>query len=431
MNADVFNSGLLNFLDQSPSPFHAAQRLASTLSDAGFSKTGSLSPSSENHTDKVFITRNDSSLIAIRSGSRPITESGIRIIGAHTDSPCLRIKPIPDIRRSGVLQLGVEIYGGVLLAPWFDRDLSIAGRINAKTTNGLRVSRLIDFQRSIATIPSLAIHLNREVHKNRTINPQLELVPILCDLPDASGEGFLSIICAQANSQYPDDAIENVSDFELYCYDTQPASRVGLHGDYLASARLDNLLSCFAGLRALVDADSDETIILVCNDHEEVGSVSAAGAQGPFLRQTLEALSGGGEHVARVLSKSRLISADNAHAVHPNYENKHDAEHKPVLNGGPVIKYNANQRYATTSTTAAMFRDLCASAEVPVQSIAMRSDMGCGSTIGPITSAVIGIDTVDIGAPQLAMHSPRELTGWQDPFLLYRSLLAFFNAEAL
>ena len=185
MNADVFNSGLLNFLDQSPSPFHATQRLASTLSDAGFSKTGSLSPSSENHTDKVFITRNDSSLIAIRSGSRPITESGIRIIGAHTDSPCLRIKPIPDIRRSGVLQLGVEIYGGVLLAPWFDRDLSIAGRINAKTTNGLRVSRLIDFQRSIATIPSLAIHLNREVHKNRTINPQLELVPILCDLPDA------------------------------------------------------------------------------------------------------------------------------------------------------------------------------------------------------------------------------------------------------
>jgi aspartyl aminopeptidase len=418
MNADVFNSGLLNFLDQSPSPFHATQRLASTLSDAGFSKTGSLSPSSENHTDKVFITRNDSSLIAIRSGSRPITESGIRIIGAHTDSPCLRIKP-------------VEIYGGVLLAPWFDRDLSIAGRINAKTTNGLRVSRLIDFQRSIATIPSLAIHLNREVHKNRTINPQLELVPILCDLPDASGEGFLSIVCAQANSQYPDDAIENVSDFELYCYDTQPASRVGLHGDYLASARLDNLLSCFAGLRALVDADSDETIILVCNDHEEVGSVSAAGAQGPFLRQTLEALSGGGEHVARVLSKSRLISADNAHAVHPNYENKHDAEHKPVLNGGPVIKYNANQRYATTSTTAAMFRDLCANADVPVQSIAMRSDMGCGSTIGPITSAVIGIDTVDIGAPQLAMHSPRELTGWQDPFLLYRSLLAFFNAEAL
>jgi len=207
MNADVFNPGLLSFLDQSPSPFHATRRLASSLSDAGFSETESLSPVSENRIDKAFITRNDSSLIAIRLGSKPITESGVRIVGAHTDSPCLRIKPIPDIRRSGKLQLGVEIYGGVLLAPWFDRDLSIAGRINGKTTNGLRVSRLIDFRRAIATIPSLAIHLNREVHKNRTINPQQELVPILCDLPDGSEEWFLSIVCEQTNRQYPDDAI--------------------------------------------------------------------------------------------------------------------------------------------------------------------------------------------------------------------------------
>ncbi|HAA36216.1 MAG TPA: M18 family aminopeptidase, partial [Gammaproteobacteria bacterium] len=343
----------------------------------------------------------------------------------------LRIKPTPDVRRSGFHQLGVEIYGGVLLAPWFDRDLSIAGRVTCSDTTGQRLSLLIDFKKPIVTIPSLAIHLNRDIHKNRTINPQQELVPILCDLPDQSEAGFRELLLDQIHQEHPEANIQAVTDYELSCYDTQGAQQVGLRGDFLASARLDNLLSCYTGLRSLLDAQGEQTILLVCNDHEEVGSASAAGAQGPFLHTVLERLCGDGETMARVLARSLLISADNAHALHPNYETKHDPQHQPRLNGGPVIKFNANQRYATNSETASVFRELSARADVPVQSMAMRSDMACGSTIGPITSTVLGVDTVDVGAPQLGMHSIRETTGWHDPVLLYRALKEFFESQTL
>ena len=432
MNADEFNPGLLTFLNDSPSPFHAVKSLSVLLGSAGFTPHNLAQSWAESgaESDKLYVTRNDSSLIAIRRGSSTITECGLRIIGAHTDSPCLRIKPQPDIRRAGTVQLGVEIYGGVLLAPWFDRDLSIAGRINARRPDGTRASLLVDFKRPIASIPSLAIHLNRDIHKNRTINPQEEVVPILCDGREHSVESFRDILLQQAKGQYPNESLAEVTDFELSLYDTQPAAQVGLNGDFLASARLDNLLSCYVGLQALLNARTDQTIILVCNDHEEVGSTSSAGAQGPFLKQVLERLTKNREELSATLSHSVLISSDNAHAVHPNYESKHDPQHRPQLNQGPVIKFNANQRYATTSDTAALFRDLCREAQVPVQSIAMRSDMACGSTIGPLTSAVVGIDTVDIGAPQLAMHSIRETTGWQDPAFLYRALLAFFERPA-
>ena len=432
MNADEFNPGLLTFLNDSPSPFHAVKSLSVLLGSAGFTPHNLAQSWAESgaESDKLYVTRNDSSLIAIRRGSSTITECGLRIIGAHTDSPCLRIKPQPDIRRAGAVQLGVEIYGGVLLAPWFDRDLSIAGRISTRRPDGTRASLLVDFKRPVASIPSLAIHLNRDIHKNRTINPQEEVVPILCDGREHSVESFRDILLQQAKGQYPNESLAEVTDFELSLYDTQPAAQVGLNGDFLASARLDNLLSCYVGLQALLNARTDQTIILVCNDHEEVGSTSSAGAQGPFLKQVLERLTKNREELSATLSHSVLISSDNAHAVHPNYESKHDPQHRPQLNQGPVIKFNANQRYATTSDTAALFRDLCREAQVPVQSIAMRSDMACGSTIGPLTSAVVGIDTVDIGAPQLAMHSIRETTGWQDPAFLYRALLAFFERPA-
>mgnify|MGYP003335672089 CR=1 FL=1 len=430
MRADEFNPGLLEFLDGSPSPFHAVAAMVKALDASGFRALDPAESWAVEANESLFVTRNDSSLIAIRTGSRPLTESGLKIVGAHTDSPCLRLKPIPGLERSGALQLGVEVYGGVLLAPWFDRDLSIAGRISARDEDGKRHKLLIDFEAPVATIPSLAIHLNRDVHKNRTINPQEELVPILGELNSNGVDGFSALLIERANTLYPERSIKVVTDFELVCYDTQPARRVGIRGDYLASARLDNLLSCYTGLRALLDARSDDTIMLVCNDHEEVGSASAAGAQGPFLKHFLERLCGDVEGLERALAGSLLVSADNAHAVHPNYEAKHDPAHRPRLNGGPVIKFNANQRYATTSPTAAVFRDICARADIPVQAIAMRSDMACGSTIGPITSAVVGIDTVDVGAPQWAMHSVRETTGWQDPALLYRALRAFFETES-
>ena len=431
MKPDSFNPGLMAFLDESPSPFHAVTAMQRALQEHGFNDLDPGAPWSIGGRDKALVVRNGSSLIAFRMGSAPLIESGVRMIGAHTDSPCLRIKPVPDVRRSGFHQLGVEIYGGVLLAPWFDRDLSIAGRVTCFDTTGQRLSLLIDFKKPIVTIPSLAIHLNRDIHKNRTINPQQELVPILCDLPDQSEAGFRELLLDQIHQEHPEANVQAVTDYELSCYDTQGAQQVGLRGDFLASARLDNLLSCYTGLRSLLDAQGEPTILLVCNDHEEVGSASAAGAQGPFLHTVLERLCGDGETMARVLARSLLISADNAHALHPNYETKHDPQHQPRLNGGPIIKFNANQRYATNSETASVFRELCARADVPVQSIAMRSDMACGSTIGPITSTVLGVDTVDVGAPQLGMHSIRETTGWHDPVLLYRALKEFFESQTL
>ncbi len=431
MKPDSFNPGLMAFLDESPSPFHAVTAMQRALQEHGFNDLDPSAPWSIVDRDKALVIRNGSSLIAFRMGSAPLIESGVRMIGAHTDSPCLRIKPTPDVRRSGFHQLGVEIYGGVLLAPWFDRDLSIAGRVTCSDTTGQRLSLLIDFKKPIVTIPSLAIHLNRDIHKNRTINPQQELVPILCDLPDQSEAGFRELLLDQIHQEHPEANVQAVTDYELSCYDTQGAQQVGLRGDFLASARLDNLLSCYTGLRSLLDAQGEQTILLVCNDHEEVGSASAAGAQGPFLHTVLERLCGDGETMARVLARSLLISADNAHALHPNYETKHDPQHQPRLNGGPVIKFNANQRYATNSETASVFRELCARADVPVQSMAMRSDMACGSTIGPITSTVLGVDTVDVGAPQLGMHSIRETTGWHDPVLLYRALKEFFESQTL
>ena len=431
MKPDSFNPGLMAFLDESPSPFHAVTAMQRALQEHGFNDLDPGAPWSIGGRDKALVVRNGSSLIAFRMGSAPLIESGVRMIGAHTDSPCLRIKPVPDVRRSGFHQLGVEIYGGVLLAPWFDRDLSIAGRVTCFDTTGQRLSLLIDFKKPIVTIPSLAIHLNRDIHKNRTINPQQELVPILCDLPDQSEAGFRELLLDQIHQEHPEANVQAVTDYELSCYDTQGAQQVGLRGDFLASARLDNLLSCYTGLRSLLDAQGEQTILLVCNDHEEVGSASAAGAQGPFLHTVLERLCGDGETMARVLARSLLISADNAHALHPNYETKHDPQHQPRLNGGPIIKFNANQRYATNSETASVFRELCARADVPVQSIAMRSDMACGSTIGPITSTVLGVDTVDVGAPQLGMHSIRETTGWHDPVLLYRALKEFFESQTL
>ncbi|MDP6291409.1 MAG: M18 family aminopeptidase [Arenicellales bacterium] len=431
MNADTFNPGLVEYLHRSPTPFHAVASMVKQLQARDFTALDEGESWPVSHKDAGFITRNSSSLCAFRIGNAPISETGLRIIGTHTDSPCLKVKPQPEFCREGILQLGVEVYGGALLAPWFDRDLSLAGRVTCKTDEGKSISVLIDFEKPIATIPSLAIHLNRDIHKNRSINPQKELVPLLCDLAGETEPDFRQMLADQARRQHPDTRIEAVIDFEISCYDTQPGQQVGLNGDYLASARLDNLLSCYAGLRSLLDADCDTTVLLICNDHEEVGSVSTAGAQGPLLRSTLERLCGTGESLIRALSHSLLVSTDNAHAVHPNYGDKHDPQHRPRLNGGPVIKFNANQRYATNSVTAAIFRDLCAKAKVPVQTIAMRSDMACGSTIGPITASTVGINTIDVGAPQLGMHSPRETTGWHDPAWLYLALKAFFEAPTL
>lgn len=346
------------------------------------------------------------------------------MVGAHTDSPCLKVKPQPDLHRQGYQQLGVEVYGGVLLNPWFDRDLSMAGRVDYLSAKGERKQALLNFQRPVAVIPSLAIHLDREANNSRAINAQTYL-PVILGQGESKAE-FRQILKQQLQAEGVED-LDQVLDYEISLYDTQPPGLVGLNQEFLTSARLDNLLSCYMGLSSLLEADSEYATLLVCNDHEEVGSMSAAGAQGPMLKQVLERLMPDAEARNRMLSRSVMISADNAHGIHPNFADKHDANHGPLLNAGPVIKLNANQRYATNSETSALFRDLARLEEVPVQAFVVRSDMGCGSTIGPITSAELGVRTLDIGVPQFAMHSIREMAGVEDVRHLCKVLTRFYR----
>ena len=312
-----------------------------------------------------------------------------------------------------------------MLNPWFDRDLSLAVRVSYLNEDGAIENQLIDLEKAIAVIPSLAIHLDREANDKRTVNKQKHLPPVLMKLPEDNKADFKSILLQIINADQK-DAVK-ILDYELSFYDVQSPAVIGLHDDFIASARLDNLLSCYTGLMALVEGGGNQNTLLVCNDHEEVGSMSAAGAQGPFLKSVLDRLCGSDENSSRMVANSVMISADNAHGVHPNYADKHDSNHGPILNNGPVIKVNANQRYASNSETGAMFKHLCELADVPVQSFVVRSDMACGSTIGPITASEIGVKTVDVGVPTFAMHSIRELAGRWDAFYLYRVFKQFIN----
>jgi len=424
-----FNQGLLPFLSRSPSPFHAVQNLLEPLLAAGFSRLHEGDAWQLQPGGRYVITRNDSSLIAFVYGSKPLLETGLRLFGAHTDSPCLKVKPCPELNRRGYYQLGVEVYGGALLAPWFDRDLSLAGRVSYRTPDDQVASLLVDFEQAIATVPSLAIHLDREANNNRSINAQKDIVPLLLQLPaeDSQAPDFRASLANHIRQRHPGLPVAEVLDYELCLYDTQGAAMLGLEQQFIASARLDNLLSCYVGLQALLEASTDVSSLLICTDHEEVGSASCCGAKGPMLEQFLERLLPEVDTRVRVLERSLLISADNAHGIHPNFMDKHDEKHGPLLNRGPVIKVNANQRYATTSETSAFFRLLCAKAQVPVQSFVARTDMGCGSTIGPVVASEVGVKTLDVGAPTFAMHSIRELAGSADGWYLYRAAVEFFR----
>lgn len=431
MTATTLTCDFLDFLKVSPTPFHAVATMRATLLTAGFLELQEGDSWDIQPGERYLVTRNGSSLIAFTTSRQDPAQSGVRLLGAHTDSPCLKLKPQPDLQRQHYAQLGVEVYGGVLLHPWFDRDLTLAGRVSYRRTNGTLGQALVNFQRAIATVPSLAIHLDREVNNGRALNAQKEL-PLLLHSLDGNETGDVrQTLLLQLLHEHPDCDAEAVLDFEICACDTQPAAVIGLKQEFIAGARLDNLLSCFAGLRALLDSDNLQPALLVCTDHEEVGSVSACGAQGPFLNSVLQRWLGHGETLARTLHRSLLVSADNAHGIHPNYPEKHDEKHGPHLNAGPVLKINANQRYASNAPTQAFFRHLCEQQQIPVQMFVARADMGCGSTIGPLTAAETGIKTVDIGVPTFAMHSIRELAGVRDLDYLHQALRTFFNSAHL
>jgi len=407
---------LIDFIAKSPTPFHATQNLVTLFTQQGFEHLNESAPWEIQANQRYLVTRNDSSIIAFQTGDD--VNQGMNMIGAHTDSPCLRIKPTPDITKHSYTQLGVEVYGGALLHPWLDRDLSIAGRVSGVNKNGELFHDIIDFEKAVAVIPNVAIHLDRDANKNKTINPQTHL-PII--LGQDLEQDFKSTLLSLCNDQ-----AETVLEFELSCYDTQAPSLVGLNDEFVCAARLDNLLSTYIGARALLDnTDTSKAALFIATDHEEVGSASACGAQGPFLKSVLERLTNDADTLTQMITRSSMISCDNAHGIHPNYADKHDQNHGPILNKGLVIKINNNQRYATNSISSAKFKQVCEKAGVPTQTFVVRSDMGCGSTIGPITATELGIETIDIGAPQWAMHSIRETAGSDDCRYLYQALCAY------
>ena len=417
MNKQDFNEGLLGFLDASPTPFHATSNMSMMLQNAGFIQLDETKKWELEQGQKYFVTRNDSSVIAF---TYPKSKN-YTMVGAHTDSPNLKLKPNPVIKEHGVVKFGVEPYGGLLLNPWFDRDLSLAGRVSYLDSSNVIKDALINVQKPIAIIPSLAIHLDDKANKDRTVNKQTDISPILTTNDDFEFDEFLKWQLSKMDILDAKELYAN----ELSFYDTQKASFVGLHDDFIASARLDNLLSCYVGLLSICSVTNDKPMMFIASDHEEVGSSSTSGAGGSFLENTLRRMYSDYEDYMQMIRSSVLISADNAHAIHPNYPSKHDSNHSPYINNGSVIKVNANQRYASNSTTISRFMNVANSLGEPYQKFVTRSDMGCGSTIGPITATRLGIETLDVGLPTFAMHSIRELCGSDDAHSLYKIIVGF------
>jgi len=417
MNKQDFNEGLLGFLDASPTPFHATQNMCGMLKNAGFIELDEKQKWCLEKDKKYFVTRNGSSVIAFTySHAKEYV-----MIGTHTDSPNLKLKPNPITKEHGVVKFGVESYGGMLLDTWFDRDLSLAGRISYLNSQNMIKDILVDVKKPIAIIPSLAIHLDDKANKDKTINKQTDICPIFTCQEDFELDKFLK---EQIMACGVDD-VEKIYANELSFYDTQKASFTGMQDEFITSARIDNLISCYVGLLSICSIDDNKPMMLIASDHEEVGSDSTAGARGSFLENTLKRVFNDYEEFVQVIRSSVLISCDNAHAIHPNFVSKHDEKHTPKINKGVVIKTNANQRYATNSKTSARFKNTADRAGEPYQEFANRNDMGCGSTIGPITATRLGIDTVDVGVPTWAMHSIREICGSDDAYSLYKILVHF------
>ena len=429
MDQSQYNDSLFSFLSSSPTPYHATGCIEEFLREHHFIQLHENNRWQLEKGHSYFLTRENSATIAFTLGSREAVEQGFRMLAAHTDSPCLQIKPRPDLKTGTYHQLGVEVYGGPLLGSWFDRDLCLAGRVVCAMANQEMAVLLVDFKRALLTIPSIAIHFNREANAGTNIDKQKHLPPIIAQAIDLQLPELQSLLIKQLQLEHPDAKVEKILASDLFCYDFQGPGYLGIQQEFISSPRLDNLLSCHAGMLALALADRTKNGFLFCANHEENGSTSATGAHGSFIDSVVERLAADAESRQIILSNSFLISMDNAHASHPNFMEKMDPGHEIHLNKGPVIKINANQRYATTSLSAATYKEVCRAIDIIPQEFVMRSDMPCGSTIGPITAARLGVKTIDIGAPSLAMHSIRELTGSSDPFLLYRSIGHFLHSD--
>lgn len=430
MNKETFNNRLFHFIQQSPTSFHTVDVMAKAFQKAGFQ---SLREQDDWHLSKgegYYLIRDNGSLICFILGEDDLTTNGFRLLAAHTDSPSLKVKPQPDKTENTYGQLGVEVYGSPLLHPWFDRELSIAGRVSCKMANKSLQTFLIDFERPMGLIPSLAIHLDKEANKSHSVNAQKDL-PLLISQPiEDDDHTFYSLVLDQLHSQYPKVEAKKILGADLFCYDCSTPNFFGHNYRFISGPRLDNLLSCFIGMVAMIEKNSSCSSLFICSDHEEIGSTTASGANGSFLSSFFERIINNPSDRHRALSQSFLISLDNAHALHPNSTERSDENHKVLLNNGPVIKTNANMRYATNSISRSIYENIASEVGVVPQDFVMRSDMGCGSTVGPLVASELGVLTIDIGTPTLAMHSVRETTGADDPFATFSTIQQFLNRRA-
>ena len=423
---------LLDFLNASPVNFLAVKNIASSLEQAGYRRLDPQMPIGEVQAgDKLYVTKNDSSVYAFHIGHKPLADAGFRMICAHCDSPTFRIKPNAEMTcEGGIVKLNTEVYGGPIMSTWFDRPLTIAGRVIVRGEDALHPKTLLlHVKRPLLQISNLAIHFNREVNDGVKLSKQKDMLPILGIVSDELERGnlLMNVICGELNIKS-----EDILDFDLYLADATPSCTFGVHDEFLSSGRLDDLSMCFAGLEAMIATETtDMTKVLAIFDNEETGSQTKQGAGSPFLSMMLKrialAQSGSEEAFYQAVERAFMILADNAHAWHPNYSEKYDPTNHPVLGGGPVIKFNAAQKYASDAVSAAVFAEICREAGVPCQRFVNHSDVAGGSTLGNILASSIPVKGVDMGNAILAMHSCRETGSTADHIYCVKAFTKFFE----
>ena len=424
------NAGLLDFLDASPNAYYAVDNIRNMLKEHGFTELLEQNAWELKYGESYFVVRNGSALIAFRLPDEQAAAGripGFQMMVSHSDSPCFKIKLNAEIEvGNSYIKLNTERYGGMLMAPWFDRPLSAAGRVVIDNGSSIE-TRLVNIDRDLLVIPNLAIHMNREANDGYKYNAQTDMLPLCGDI-SAKG-GFRRLIAEAAGT----DA-EHIIDADLYLYNRMKGTRLGINNEFIASGRLDDLQCTYASVTGLINAKPSGSIALSgIYDNEEVGSVTKQGAASTFLRDTMSrimhALKFGDDELRQAIAKSFMVSADNAHSVHPNHADKADPTNRPYMNKGIVIKYSANQKYTTDAVSAAIFRKMCEAAGVPYQSFANRSDMIGGSTLGNISTAQVAVNTVDIGLAQLAMHSPYETAGALDTAYLIEAAKVLYSSS--
>ena len=427
---------LLKFLDASPVNFLAARNIACELEQNGYRRLDPQQPLGELKAgDKVYVTKNDSSVYAFHLGRKPLAETGFHMICAHSDSPTFRVKPHAEMTgEGGLVRLNTEVYGGPILSTWFDRPLTLAGRVIVRGKDAMSPeTMLMHVRRPLLQISNLAIHFNRQVNDGVKLSKQKDMLPLLGLINDELEQGnlLMNVIVEELSKQRP-VSHEDILDFDLYLADTQPACTFGVHDEFISSGRLDDLSMCFAGLEALIAApESDTTQVLAIFDNEETGSQTKQGAGSPFLASMLMRIarqqSGTEEAYWQAVERAFMISADNAHAFHPNYAEKYDPTNHPMLGGGPAIKFNASQKYASDAVSAAIFAEICRKAGVPCQRFVNHSDVAGGSTLGNILASTVPLRGVDMGNAILAMHSCRETGSVADHEYCVRAFTEFYS----